>query len=332
MPPRALQELGFIVPFVHSNGQYSCSAFQQSGKNWSHNLLFVSVVHPFKVRGRFLFLQVCTKIRWEHSQTVRAGWNRAADHQSCSPGASPRAATFPSLLQTLLSTSTATWQLTGDKLGGPEPPGKATSSTWASQAQLGSGVFILLLHWQHPTGSHTTSSLFIREKNNLRVATKGKICTGTHGPTCALSGQRYCQERCGTWPEKPRHTNKTRWKLNYEVARTVTGVSDDVRERGDARSRSGTGLSICQGLGDTTAWQAGLVTVTDHAFSTSSRLLSECCLTTVKQHCTVGVIKTFSKDNNEVALWIARKSSTQAWGTWQGMKHGDGNIKSRWWK
>lgn len=142
-------------------------------------------------------------------------------------------------------------ELTGDKLGGPEPPGEARSSTWASQAQLGSGAFILLLHWQHPTGSHTTSSLFIREKKQPQSGHKReKICMGTHGPTCALSGQQYCQERCGTWPKKPQHSNKTQWKLNYEVANAVAGVSGDARER----ERAGTALSICQGLGDTAGW------------------------------------------------------------------------------
>lgn len=172
------------------------------------------------------------------------------------------------------------------------------------------------------------------KKNNVRMATKGKICMGTHGPTCALSGQWYCQERCGVWPKSlgtpTEHIESSimRWQKWSRVfvmmwlSAVMYGMS--------TQSCSGMTVSICQRVGYMTGWQAILVSVTDHAFSTSSELLSKCCLTTVKYHGIVRVIKTFSKDNNEVALWITRKSSTQAWGAWQGKRRGEENIKSRW--
>lgn len=157
---------------------------------------------------------------------------------------------------------------------------------------------------------------------------------GTHGPTCALSGQWYCQERCGIWPKSlgtpTKHTESSimRWQkwLRVFVMMWLSVVMYGM----STQSCSGMTVSICQRAGYMTGWQAILVSVTDHAFSTSSELLSKCYLTTVKYHSIVGVIKTFSKDNNEVALWITRKSSTQAWGTWRGKEHGEKNIKSRW--
>jgi len=171
-------------------------------------------------------------------------------------------------------------------------------------------------------------------RKNFRMATKGKIRMGTHSSTCALSGQQYCQEISGIWPKSlgtpMKHTESSimRWQKWLRVfvmmwlSMAMYGMS--------TQSCSGMTVSICQRAGYMTGWQAILVSVTDHAFSTSSELLSKCCLTTVKYHSIVGVIKTFSKDNNEVAVWITRKSSTQAWGAWQGEKHGEENIRSRW--
>lgn len=68
MLPRALQKVGFTVSFVHSNGQYPCSASQQEGKNLSHNFLLISAMHPFKTRGRFLF---CSCAQRSGENTVR---------------------------------------------------------------------------------------------------------------------------------------------------------------------------------------------------------------------------------------------------------------------
>lgn len=68
MVPRALQEVGFTVSFVHSNGQYPWSASQQQGKNLSHNFLLISAMHPFKTRGRFLF---CSCAQRSGENTVR---------------------------------------------------------------------------------------------------------------------------------------------------------------------------------------------------------------------------------------------------------------------
>lgn len=201
---------------------------------------------------------------------------------------------------------------------------QGTYSASTSQAQLGSEVFILLLLWQKTTGSHPTSSLFIWEKNNFRMATKGKICLGTHGPTCALSGQWYCQERCGIWPKslsaptKHAESSIMRWQKWSRVfvmmwlSAVMYGMS--------TQSCSGMTVSVCQRAGYMTRWQAILVSMTDHAFITSSEMLSKYCLTTAKYHHLIGVIKTFSEDNNEVALWITRKSSTEAWEVLQGRK------------
>lgn len=131
----ALQEVGFTVYFVHSNGQGPCSASQQLGKNYSHNLLFISAMHPFKIRGRFLFCK--DQVRTQSDSGGRLGQSsRPPEWFSWCISGTSHIPLIPSFLQ-----------------APADPPGssqetswEARSSTWASQAQLGSGAFILLLH------------------------------------------------------------------------------------------------------------------------------------------------------------------------------------------
>lgn len=167
-------------------------------------------MHPLKRRGRFFFCK--DQVR---TQSDSGGWlgqsSRAPEWFCWCLSQTSHISLIPSLLQAPLSTSTATWQSSQETnwegqslLARPDP----AHGLPRHSLDQGHSSFCCTDNTQQAATQHPHCSS--GRKNNLRAATKGKkICMGTHGPTCALSGQQYCQERCGTWPKKPQHSNKT---------------------------------------------------------------------------------------------------------------------------
>lgn len=179
---QSLQEVGFTQYFVLSNGQCPCSASQQP-------------CIPLKEEASSPF----AKTRREHSQTAGAGWDRAPGHQSGSAGASLSPAPFPSSPHRCRHRSAPA-----------QPPGSSQETSWEGQIQHMGFPGTAWIRGIHPFAALTTPN---RQSHNIPIVHPGqkqpqsghkrkkKICMGTHGPTCALSGLQYCQERRGTWPK-----------------------------------------------------------------------------------------------------------------------------------
>lgn len=171
---------------------YSIFCAQQ----WPMPLLsFPTAMHPFKRRGKFSFCKDQAR-----TQSDSGGWLGQSSRPPewfcwCISEPSP-IPLIPSSLQAPLSTSTATWQLTGDELGGPDPahglPRHSLDQGHSSFCCTDNTQQAVTQHSHCSSGTKTTSEWPQKEK---------KICMGTHGPTCALSGLQYCQERRGTWPK-----------------------------------------------------------------------------------------------------------------------------------
>lgn len=154
--PELCRRLGLLYLFVHSNGQCPCSASRQLGKDYSQNLLFISALHPFKIRGRFLFCK--DQVR---TQSDSGGWlgqsSRPPEWFSwCISGTS-----HISLIPLIAAgTSRATWQLTGDELGGQIQHMGFPGTAWIG------GI--------HPSAALTTPN---RQPHNIPIVQPGEKTT-----------------------------------------------------------------------------------------------------------------------------------------------------------